>query len=230
LPQELQQVIQSSEYQDKLFQVAKKNQWTYEQLGILELETTMVLLGMTNPNNYQKVLAEELGKKPAELTTIVADIKTQVFDPIRASLMKLYTEDAISAPESIPTPVTTQAPVQKTAPENDTAVLEKSGITIEEVKPQKPEVASVSRGDVLGGIENPPKSTSKVLNQVSPGSAVPKAPYAGAASGSGIVASKLSATVAIPPKATDYSIPKMGSTTPPPKAPSQSDPYKEPLE
>jgi hypothetical protein len=227
LPQELQQVIQSSEYQEKLFQIAKKNQWTYEQLGTLELETTMVLLGMTNPNNYQKALAEELGKKPAELTTIVADIKTQVFDPIRTSLMKLYTEESgTAATPSAPAPMVEQ----KTVPQNEATVLEKSGITIEESKPQKTEVPSVSRGDVLGGIENPPKSASKVLNQVSPGSAVPKAPYAGAASGSGIVVSKLSATVAIPPKATDYSIPKMGSATPPPKAPPQSDPYKEPLE
>jgi hypothetical protein len=46
LPEDLQNVIQSSDYQNKLFEIAKKNKWTYEQLNLLEMETTMVLLGM----------------------------------------------------------------------------------------------------------------------------------------------------------------------------------------
>jgi hypothetical protein len=224
LPEELQKVIQSSDYQTKLFDIAKKNKWTYEQLGILEMETTMVLLGMINPNNYQAELASELEKSPVEITAAVTDIKTQVFDPIRASLMKLYTE----APEA-----ETPAEEAKITTENEKAVLEKSGITLEEGKSAlaSPSVVSEKRGDILSGIENPPKSAPKVLNQM-PASGVPKAPYANqTVSGGGMVANKLSSTVAMPPKTTDYSIPKMGSTTPPeaPKAPS-TDPYKEAVE
>ncbi len=230
LPEDLQNVIKSSDYQTTLFEIAKKNKWTYEQLGDLEIETTMVLLGMTNPNDYALELANQLGKKPAEVTSIVAEIKTRVFDPIRNSLMKLYTEEEAAAPVPSPIqPITGVVPPQPKAPQtsdSDKAVLEKSGITIEETKPVAP-AASEKRGDLLSGIENPPKSAPKILNQVPAPTAVPKAPYATG----NMVASKLSSTVAIPPKATDYSIPKMGTTTPPPppKAPG-SDPYKEPLE
>lgn len=223
LPEELQGVIQSSEYQTKLFDIAKKNKWTYEQLSILEMETTMVLLGMASPDTYQQELATQLGKKPSEITAVVADIKTQVFDPIRASLMKIYTEE----PAETATPA--QQPVSS---EIDTAVLEKSGITVEETAPiQSAQSSPENRGAILSGIENPPKTMPRVLNQV-PVATVPKAPYAAKVSGNGMVAGKLSETVAIPPKATDYSIPKMGTNptpTPPPKAPG-ADPYKEPLE
>ena len=60
LPEDLQNLIKSSEYQEKLFNIAKKYKWTYEQLGTLELETTMVLLGMTHPEKYADDLAKEL--------------------------------------------------------------------------------------------------------------------------------------------------------------------------
>lgn len=224
LPEDLQNVIQSSDYQNKLFEIAKKNKWTYEQLNLLEMETTMVLLGMVNPDSYQQELATQLGKKPADLTAVIAEIKNQIFDPIRSSLMKLYTAVPLAETEPVTEPTEVNAA--------DSAVLEKSGITVEESRPAIPaQTAPENRGTILSGIENPPKTAPRVLNQV-PVSSVPKAPYAAKVSGNGMVAGKLSETVAIPPKATDYSIPKMGTNptpTPPPKAPG-ADPYKEPLE
>lgn len=224
LPEELQNVIRSSEYQTKLFEVAKKNKWTYEQLGILELETTMVLLGMTNPNEYQNELAREVGKKPVEITSVVNDMKTQVFDPIRSSLMRLYTE---KKEDDEDTTTSLAAEKAQTSTDTDSKVLERSGITIEQQTPVTDSPSTEKRDAILSGIENPPKSTSRILNEISGNSSVPKAPYAPKSS-SGIVGEKLSSTVAIPPKATDYSLPKKTAPTPP--VSSGTDPYKEPIE
>ncbi len=99
LPTELQTVILSSDYQMKLFEIAKKHKLTYEKLGQLELETTMVLLGMTPPDEYKADISDQLNLKGAELDELVGEINQDVFSPIREKLMGIYTKEEVELGE-----------------------------------------------------------------------------------------------------------------------------------
>jgi hypothetical protein len=111
LPTELQQVILSSDYQLQLFEVAKKHKLTYEKLGQLELETTMVILGMTPPDEYKLEIAEQMGLSGADLDNVVMEINEKVFMPIREKLMALYSEDEVKKGEEFANITSTEKPV-----------------------------------------------------------------------------------------------------------------------
>lgn len=253
LPAEIKNIITSSDYQMKLFETAKKYKLTYEQLAKLELETTMVLLGVSNPANYEKDLESELGKKPGELAEMIGEIKNEVFGPIRASLMSLYskeTSDEDSDDETLSPDTATQT------------VMSQSGISLGKDLPATTPTATVTedRASMLQSIENPTKSSPKVLNEMAkpttpmPGIApikplgadipVPRAPYAGGAPSADavkqpipmtakptgdILVGKLGGTFGVPAKETDHSIKSMGAT-PAPQPKTGGDSYREPVE
>lgn len=246
LPQDIQDIITSSDYQMRLFELAKKYKLTYEQLGVLELETTMVLLGTSNPNKYQTTIASELNKKPEELNEMVEEIKNQVFGPIHTSLMALYQNDTSSDTD------------EEEITSSEENMFAQSGVSIEKDLPTATPSASVSenRNDMLASIENPAPSAPRVLNEIkqAPASSmplsksasasipVPRAPYAGGAPtmdavkqpipmqakpAGDILAGKLGGTFSVPAKETDHSIKNVGAA-PAPKAGGDS--YREPIE
>lgn len=251
LPKEIQSIITSSDYQMKLFEIAKKHKLTYEKLGTLEMETTLVLLGMTHPKNYESDLSEQLKLKPEEITSIVEEVKTEVFSPIHNMLMGIY-ENA---------PGETEADVTR----NEKSILDKAGISISgETTPTPTSTTKPldSRNEMLKSIETPQKSTPVALNEgviPKPGSIassipamksaisemlVPKAPYATnntqkpgevkpeipiTAPAQDIMAGKLGGTFGIPKKETDYTLKNVGAVTPP-VAPKTGDSYREPIE
>jgi hypothetical protein len=146
LPKELQDTITSSDYQMKLFEIAKKYKLTYEKLGQLELETTMVLLGMTPPEEYEEDLSEQLGMKKEELSGLVKDVNDQVFLAIREQLKKIYTntpdstapkapETVVRAYDTVSTPVAREPQMQK----GEADVFTNSGIEIVGQTPQVPQ-------------------------------------------------------------------------------------------
>ena len=241
LPEEIQKAITSSDYQMKLFDIAKKYKFTYEQLGKLEMETTLTLLGMTHPNDYITSLTEQLGKKKEEIEPLVNEIKTQVFDPIRDSLMGLYAKPTDGSLDNA------------TADANK--IFQKAGVSLTSNTPQTTPSAPVTenRSDILKGIENPTKSNPLVLNEkpaVAPvakpigaaGIPVPRAPYAAPAPAAqtkaptpmtaqpagSIVDSKLGGSFNMAAKDSDHSIKKVTPAAPP--APRGGDSYREPIE
>jgi hypothetical protein len=159
LPEDLQKTINSSEYQMRLYEIAKTVKLTYEQLGTLEMETTMVLLGMTPPDEFQEEIQSQLKLDPKTASEIVGQINEQVFKTIRESLKKVYTakdqsEDAIT---------------NGLNPDQTRAELKKSGIEINKiptntiVKPNTPTINPAQRDKLLSGIENPPKGSGLSL-------------------------------------------------------------------
>ncbi len=238
LPADLQKVIIDDMYPATLLDISRKNNLTYEELGTLEIETTMVLLGMTKPADYRTELQEQLKKNDAEADTIVKDVNEKIFAPVRIHLEKLYSAakdpadylktDVLEkitnpglvseAPRPTQTPPAAQ-PISPTAPaltQQEKSVLEKTGVVINTPPPAPiAPMTMPSRSDVLRGIENPPKAPSI-----------------------GMVGDKLKASTPVMPalKMTDYSVAKPVSpsqTTQP--APSSSekhagpDPYREPI-
>ena len=90
LPEQLQKVIMGNDYEQTLLAVAKAHKLTFDELGTLELETTMVLLGMTQPADYRDELQGELKKNDDEIDPLVKDVNEKVFGPVRAALERIY--------------------------------------------------------------------------------------------------------------------------------------------
>ncbi len=186
LSPELKQVITSSDYQMKLFEIAKKYKLTYDILGKLEVETTMVLIGMTPTAEYKDDLREQLGVPDSTLESVVSEINDQIFRPIRTKLMELYpeergaAEEALKRPAAVPSVAPYTAPVQTAnqfLAKNETEVLERSGIeVVEEAAAPRDENAKLLEREMADGITNPPKSSSISLNQIRAQAGVRPAP------------------------------------------------------
>lgn len=241
LPKEIQDVITSSDYQMRLFDIAKKYKLTYEQLGVLEFDTTLTLLGVSHPDEYENNISDILKLDSNTLKNIISEIKDKVFAPIRAQLMQLYTK----------TDQPTNQPVVSTSEKN---IFAQSGISIEGSTntPETPVKTGMTenRTDMLKSIENPPHVEAKVLNEIpravpvtpqtpassfmTSGLKVPIAPYAKPADAPAIpqtpknddiVANKLGNTFSMPAKDSDYSLKPVN--TPPTQVPPTGDPYHE---
>ncbi len=91
LPEDIQKAIMDSSYQETLTDIAKNNKLTYEQLGSLEMQTTMVMLGLTHPNSFRHDLGEDLEIKDQELLKkIVEEVNERIFKNIRESLQAIH--------------------------------------------------------------------------------------------------------------------------------------------
>ena len=88
LPESIKEIIMSSNYQNDLIEISKKYNLNVEQMGILERETTMVMMGLTNPNNFEAELTRELHVDTTKGSQIVKDINEKIFLKIR-ELLKL---------------------------------------------------------------------------------------------------------------------------------------------
>lgn len=154
LPKDIQDMIVSDAYQQNLFETAKKYKLTYEQLGQLEMEATMVLLGMTPPDELQDDLQHELNISSVDAGFIVSDIKEQSFKQVWESLMKLYNKKGI--------PITTSPLLGQ----KEETILEKSGIEILSDAEAVSEEGTLVKGALEKGIENPPKVEPRVLNPI----------------------------------------------------------------
>ena len=132
LPEDLQKTITDSNYTTALFEIAKANKLTYEQLETLQMETVMAFMGMNKPDEYREFLQNEFKKTDAEMDVLIAVLNEQVFDPVKESLHKLYSTDEevdeatgedvstdVENPEiAVPTPTPVAQSVYAEAPYN----------------------------------------------------------------------------------------------------------------
>lgn len=242
LPDDIKSVIVDAGYQQKLFDLAKAQKLTYEELGVLETETTMVLLGMTKPADYRAELQRELKKNDSDIDVLVNAVNEQVFAPIRASLERVYTakkepedyipESIVSGVEEKPkepifAAVPTAAPVGPALnamplPSSSLSSAEKNvllgtGVVINTAPvPAAPFAQSEipNRAEMLKGIENP-----RTIPMPASAPVQPAAAPAVTAPKPPVAAPVISAT-----KSTDYSMPKPSGSAP------RVDPYREPID
>ncbi len=240
LPEDLQNILTDSEYPTTLFNIAKENQITYEELASLEMETLMVFLGMNSPEKFRKDLKLVLDKRGDEIITKIANsVDEQLFGKVKESLNVLYEDDAqweTYTPEekkdevaSTPTkininvqtpPAVTVAPASypvrpaytQAAPVYNPTPAPATQIPVQSNSPLIP-----TRAELLNGIENPVKTQATtpqtIADQATAASAVTP----------NIVASKLTmSSTPIPNKATDYTLPKTSQN-----GAGGSDPYRE---
>jgi len=237
LPESIREMIMSSHYEDTLITVGQKNNLNVNQMGILERETTLVMMGLTNPKDFETDIVRELNIEKTKGAQIVAEINEKIFLKIRTLLKLMNTpigedpdiEDSEQAEinkhilkDIAPTKIETQKEVGEEIFRNaGIEVVDKEGMVqnlatpeIEAPKENPSSVLPLSREEVntLPLDKGKDKGVQEeVLNKQD-----------------SIIMQKLSGTVQMPKTTTEYSTNSVpvGTTNPAPKI----DPYRMPIE
>jgi hypothetical protein len=117
LQPEIQEAIMSSNYEKNLYEIGTKYKLNIEQMGKLEFNTTLVLLGQTHPNDYLDTLAGDLNMPKETVNNIVGDVNEKIMKNIIDLIKQNFAKDdeeeeafreiplpPISKPENVPTP------------------------------------------------------------------------------------------------------------------------------
>ncbi len=89
LPPEVQDLVLDSHTEEMVLEVGKKYNLHIDLIGELDDEVTLVLCGLTKPNEFAGHIKERLKIDDATTQKIVIDINNQVFLKIRESLQEL---------------------------------------------------------------------------------------------------------------------------------------------
>lgn len=157
LPKMIQEVILSTNYEETLLEIGKKYNLNVEQLGILERETTLVMMGLTPTKDFETELTRELNVDKIKGFQIVKDINEKVFLKIR-ELLKLMN-----------TPAGEEPSLEQTEAEKEHDIFKSAGI---EIVPEKLEINSpleeYSTHKVEGGGESIPAKATPQEGNVHP--------------------------------------------------------------
>ena len=202
LPKEIQDIILSSNYQDSLLEIGRKYQLNVEQMGIMEQETTIAMMGLTPTTDFEKELTRELNIDSAKSSEIAKDISEKIFFKIRELLKSWSMGTEIElAPEK-------QNPVHEEM-RHEVNVLSKAGIELvpEKLELTTPEKPIENREHILGKIEKP--------EEIHP-----------------ILTQKITSSFQAPIVKTEHTLENITKTSAPaktntPPAPSKVDPYRE---
>ncbi len=101
LPADVKEAIISVDYQTKLAEIAKRHRLLIDQTGKLEMETTLVMIGLEPLSDYIDNLQTELDIPITRAQEIAVNVNEAIFKPIRSSLeaMETVEEEDISAPK-----------------------------------------------------------------------------------------------------------------------------------
>ncbi|MDO8658983.1 MAG: hypothetical protein Q7K54_00105 [Candidatus Parcubacteria bacterium] len=97
LPDSIKEVILSSHYEESLIEIGKQYNLNVEQLGIVERETTLTMMGLTPTKDFEGELARELSIDRTKVSQVVKDINEKIFLKIR-ELLKLMNTPAGEEP------------------------------------------------------------------------------------------------------------------------------------
>lgn len=89
LPADVKQAIISVNYQTKLQEITKRQKLMIDQIAKVEMETTLVMIGLEPLTDYVANLQRELGVSEARAREISLDVNENIFKPIRESLRQM---------------------------------------------------------------------------------------------------------------------------------------------
>lgn len=103
LPDSIRSVLANPGLNEKIMSIGKKNGLDPEQLGILQIETYLVLLGLVHIDDYPDELKNSLKIEDLKLNGVLNDINAEILNPIREKLKEMYEtdEDNEEVPENI---------------------------------------------------------------------------------------------------------------------------------
>lgn len=89
LPKDVVSAIVSVDYKTKLQEITKRQRLLIDQAGKLEMETTLVMIGLEPLADYVTNLQRELGLTVIRAKEIAMDVSENIFKPIRVSLQTM---------------------------------------------------------------------------------------------------------------------------------------------
>ncbi len=90
LPEEVRRLFTDPELGDKIINIGKKNGLNIEQLGILQTETNLVMLGLVHPDEYSGELKNRLDIDPVKANNITNDVNSEILSGILVKLKEVY--------------------------------------------------------------------------------------------------------------------------------------------
>jgi hypothetical protein len=132
LPKDVREAIISVDFKTKLQEIAKRQKLMIDQGGKLEMETTLVMIGLEPLAYYVENLQRELEVSLMQAREIALDISENIFKPIRESLQEM--NDGTDGEE-------------KDIGPNDTET--------ETTEEDRPNETNLDRNQILNEIENP---------------------------------------------------------------------------
>ena len=119
LPGDVRNAVQSADLSKKIQAVGTKHNLHIDQMGELEDEVLLAMLGFSPLAQLGGRLSRALRLPPEEGEKLAADIATEVFGPIRESMKRFVDERAQKAaprPKESQAPVAVNVPVSAPAP------------------------------------------------------------------------------------------------------------------
>lgn len=106
LPKDIIAAIVSVDFKSKLQEITTRQKLLIDQAGKLEMETTLVMIGLEPLADYVSNLQREMGLNIVRAKEIAMDVSEHIFKPIRESLKKMNEgeeeEEKIEAPKDEP--------------------------------------------------------------------------------------------------------------------------------
>src|SRR3989344_7144431 len=93
LPIEIRQLFTDPKLGDKIINIGKRNGLNVEQLGILQIETNLVMLGLVHPDEYPNELKNRLKINDMKVDNIINDTNKEILSGILEKLKKIYEKD-----------------------------------------------------------------------------------------------------------------------------------------
>ena len=93
LQPEIKDAIMSSNYEKNLFEIGQKHHLSIEQMGDLELNTTLMMLGDTHPDQYANELMGDLNLPEDKIYEIVDDVNERIMGNIREMIKANFDKD-----------------------------------------------------------------------------------------------------------------------------------------
>ena len=90
LPEEVKKVFVDPKIDEQISEVGKNFNFDDEKIGILQMETTLLMLGLTNPDEYPNELKSRLGIENQTINNIVEKIKIVISPKIIEKLKEIY--------------------------------------------------------------------------------------------------------------------------------------------
>jgi hypothetical protein len=109
LPADVRQAVQGADIGKKIGALGVTYGLHIDQIGALEDETMMVMLGFLSPDGFEQHIATTLRLAPDISAQIAKDINSNIFLAVRASLRE-FTAKQHTTSSTAPAPVTTLHP------------------------------------------------------------------------------------------------------------------------
>ena len=88
LSEDTLKAIAAVPWQAAILKLREEKGYSFEQLGDLELETELLLYGLTRPEDYPRELENSMGISGAQANELVAEMNKTVFSRIKEELIK----------------------------------------------------------------------------------------------------------------------------------------------